>query len=204
MVDEAHFPDVFEVTYRFADNPLHCVADTAARNLLREQDFGWRPWVGKYLDQRPRTADRWREKYWDGLAQYLEQLVDSALCPQFADLLVGYLLVTENESPGRTQHPFVTTGITRKTSLPVSLDAKSVKRLRRILGPLLTSKPQRKTSLQFVINSIFVEKLVESGISRKDACEYHLPKIWASVGIKVRESFSASVLRMDRRYRHKT
>ena len=64
--------------------------------------------LGKYLDQRPRTADRWREKYWDGLAQYLEQLVDSALCPQFADLLVGYLLVTENESPGPTQHPFVT------------------------------------------------------------------------------------------------
>jgi hypothetical protein len=203
MSESGQSPDVFDVSHGFAEDPLRCVDDFAARALLREQDFGWRPWVGQALDPRPKNADRWKERYWDGLVQYLEQFVDSELCPKFADLLVGYLLVIENESLGRTHQSRAPIGITRRASLPVSGDAKSLKRLRRIVGPLLTSKPQRKTSLQLIINGIFVDKLVESGISRKDGCEFHLPKIWAAVGIEVNTSFSASVLRMDRRQRNK-
>jgi hypothetical protein len=44
--------DIFDVVYRFAENPLGCVGNIGARSVLREQDFGWRPWIGKPLDSR--------------------------------------------------------------------------------------------------------------------------------------------------------
>jgi hypothetical protein len=199
--------DIFDVVYRFAENPLGCVGNIGARSVLREQDFGWRPWIGKPLDSRragPPTPGRWEEKFWDSLNGYLQELVEPGLGPRFADLLVGYLLVLNNETPSRN-HKDGATGITRKLILPSPNDAKErnreLKRLRRILGPSLTSNPQRRDSLQLIISAALVNDLVASGLSRKDACEDRLPEIWSAVGIKVN---GASVLRMERRRRHKS
>jgi hypothetical protein len=198
--------DTFDVVYRFAENPLACVGDVVTKRVLREQDFGWRPWIGKPLDSRsagPPTPGRWLEKFWDSLNCYLQELVDPGLGPRFADLLVGYLLVLNNESPGRN-HKDGATGITRKLILPSHNGAKErnreLKRLRRIVGPSVTANPQRRDSLQLIISAALVKDLVASGLSRKVACEERLPAIWSAVGIKVN---GASVLRMERRRRRK-
>jgi hypothetical protein len=208
MVERSHLDD-FDVLHWFAENPLKCVSNPAALEVLRKQDFGWRPWIGSPLDRRvgphPKrwiTPDRWQESFWDSLSSYLCELVDSTLGPHFADLLIGYRLVLENETPGRN-YKNLPTKITRKKP-PSRNDAKErnrkLKRLGRILGAPVTAHPQRKNSLKLAIYTAMVNDLAASGMPRKKACEEQLPKIWDAVGIKVHP---ASILRMERRSRQK-
>lgn len=206
MARKVQPPDLFDVVHQFAKSPLACIADTAARTVLREQDFGWRPWIGELLDQRragPRSPARWQEKFWDSLSGYLHELVDPGLAPRFTDLLIGYMLVLDNETPGRN-HKDEPTGITRRLDLLAPNWAKErnreLKRLRSIVGPPVTANPQRRNSLQLVIIAAMVSDLVASDISRKYACEELLPKIWLAIGVKV----PSSLLRMERHSRQKT
>jgi hypothetical protein len=198
--------DVFDVRHWFAKAPLECVTSRDALSILRELDFGWRHWVNLPYDVRRAgtvTPARWNEQFWSGLSGYLQQLVDLKLGPRFADYLVGYLLVVENETPGRTCRD-------RQNYTPMKLrprvfesDAKrerELHRLKRIVGPPATSSPQRQPSLKLVLNAAMVRDLVASGLSRKIACEERLPVIWAAIGVGVEP---ASILRTERRIRRK-
>ena len=199
--------DVFDVRHWFAKAPLEYVTDRAALTILRELDFGWRHWVNLPYDVRRAgtvTPARWNEQFWAGLCGYLQQLVDLNLGPRFADFLVGYLLVVENQTPGRTCQD-------RRNDTPVKLrppvfesDAerdRELHRLKRIVGPPATSNPQRQPSLKLVLNTAMVRDLVASGLSRKIACEERLPLIWAAIGVGVE---SGSILRTERRIRRKS
>lgn len=172
--------DAFDVRESFAIDPLGCIDDRQKRSVLREQDFCWRPWVGLPYDIRRAgevTPARWAEKYWNSLSGYLQELVDPKLGPRFADLLVGYLLVVENETPGRELRP-----------------------LRPIIGSAVTSRPQHAKSLKLVLSGAIVDDLIASGLSRKIACEDRLPKVWEAIGVKMKP---ASSLRMERRARNR-
>jgi hypothetical protein len=201
--------DAFEIRESFAADPLGCIRNRAAKRILREQDFGSRPWVllplaDRRAETRIKTPNRWEEKYWTSLSSYLQELVgDARLAARFADLLVGHLLVVESEY----QHmgPDVNSF---KEALAAMADVsthqssgRAIRPLRRILGSPATSHPQRRESLQLVLSRIMVADLVKSGFSRKLACEERLPEIWATIGVKVKPE---SILRMERRSRKRT
>ena len=200
--------DEFDVRHWFALDPLHCVDNSAARRILRSQDFGWRPWVGTEHDNRRLLTEiiapvRWQEGYWNSLSGFLEELVGSDLGSRFADFLVGFLLVVNNETPGRNYQD-TESRITREQN-PHDHEAaakrdRDLHRLKRIVGSPATSRPQRKESLELVLCNAMVVDLVRFGLSRKIACELRLPQIWATIGIKID---SASILRMERRSRNK-
>src|SRR5258705_12405070 len=115
--------DAFDVRYRFASNPLECVGGKGAARILREQEFPYRPWR-LAIPSDDKTA------FWDDLSQYLREKlsVSERLAHRFADFLVGYLLVIENETPGRALRP-----------------------LRPLIGSAATAKPQRHENLQLLI-----------------------------------------------------
>jgi hypothetical protein len=200
--------DEFDIRHWFALDPLHCVDCPAARRILRSQDFGWRPWVGTKYDNRRLlteiiTPARWREGFWTSLSGSLEDLVGSCLGSRFADFLVGFLLVTDNETPGRN-YKDTENRITQKKILRGPEDAKrldrDLHRLKRIVGSPATSCGQRRESLKLVLSNAMVDDLVRSGLARKIACEVVLPQIWAMTRIN---TDSASLLRMERRSRNK-
>src|SRR5258706_15852760 len=82
--------DAFDVRYRFALNPLECVADGDACHILRAQEFPYRPWRSA-IPPQDKTA------FWDDLSEYLREKlsVSKTLAQRLADFLVGYLLVIE-------------------------------------------------------------------------------------------------------------
>jgi len=176
--------DAFEVREKFAADPLGCIRNPASTRILREQDFGWRPWARLPLaDRRAETVvkapARWEEGFWQGLKGYLREVVsDVRLASRFADFLMGYLLISENETRGRDLRP-----------------------LRHIIGSPPSSRPQHAESLKQVLIRAMVEDLVASGFTRKAACEEILPKIWETIEVKVKP---ASNLRMERRSRKRT
>jgi hypothetical protein len=133
----------------------------------------------------------------------LEELVGSGLGSRFADFLAGFLLVTDNETPGRnyedTENRITQKKILRGREAVKRLD-RDLQRLKRIVGSPATSCPQRRESLKLVLSNAMVDDLVRSGLARKIACEVLLPRIWAMIGINID---SASVLRMERRSRNK-
>lgn len=201
--------DAFNIRESFATNPLTCIRNLTAKTILREQDFGWRPWVRLPLAHRRAgtviaTPARWEEKYWDSLSGYLEDLAgDARLGARFADLLVGYLLVVESEY--EEMRPEVNSF---KEALAAMADlskhqssGRAMRPLRRILGSPATSRPQRRESLKLVLVRIMVADLVASGFSRKFACEERLPKIWAAIAVELKPE---SILRMERRSRKRT
>ncbi len=182
MARKAQF-DAFDVRERFAADPLGCIRNLAAKRILREQDFGWRPWARLPLaDRRAGTVvvapARWEEKFWESLRGYLQELLDVRLASRFADFLVGYLLVVENETGGRELRP-----------------------LRHIIGSPPSGRPQHAESLKQVLSRTMVDDLVASGFTRTSACEEVLPKIWETIEVKMKP---ASILRMERRSRKRT
>jgi hypothetical protein len=200
--------DEFDVRHWFALDPLDCVNSPAARHILRSQNFGWRPWVGTEYDNRRLLTEiiapvRWQEGFWNGLSGSLEELVGAGLGSRFADCLVGFLLVINNETPGRN-YENRENRITQKQILHDHESAakrdRDLHRLKRIVGSPATSRPQRRESLQLVLSKAMLADLVRSGLPRKSACELRLPQIWAMIGIKID---SASILRMERRSRNK-
>jgi hypothetical protein len=201
--------DAFDVRESFAADPLRCLRNLAAKRILREQDFGWRPWVRLPLAHRRAgteevTPARWEENYWSSLSGYLQELVgDVKRGARFADLLVGYLLVveTEYEHMGPTVKSF-------KEALTAMADVskhqssgRAMRPLRRIIGSPATSRPQRRESLKLILSRIMVADLVGSKFSRKFASEERLPGIWAAIAVKVN---SKSILRTERRSRRRT
>lgn len=198
--------DTFDVRERFAADPLKCIRNLAAKRVLREQDPGWRPWVRLPLAHRRAGTEivapaRWEEKYWNSLSGYLEELIgDAKLGARFADLLVGYLLVVENEY----EHMGPTVSSFREAMADVSKQKSSgraMRPLRRIMGSPATSRPQRRESLKLVLSRNMVADLVASGLSRKFACEERLPQVWAAIGVKLNPK---SILRTERRSRKRT
>jgi hypothetical protein len=162
--------DAFDVRYRFALNPLACVADSNARRVLREQEFPYREWrKAPVQDLKP---------FWSDLSVFLQDMlvVSEKVSRRFADFLVGYLLATENESPGRELRP-----------------------LRTIVGSAATANPQRRESLQLVLTRAMVDDLMKE-YSRKTACEVLVPQIWSAIGITLQPN---SILRMERRSRRR-
>jgi hypothetical protein len=200
--------DEFDVRNWFAHDPLRCADNPEAKRLLRGQDFGWRPWVGTEYDNRRfgtqyRSPTRWQEGFWNGLSGCLEELVGSGLGSRFADFLIGFLLVTDNETPGRNYEDSMRR-ITQK-QIPRDPEAttkreRDLHRVKRIVGSPATSRPQRRESLQLVLSKAMLVDLVRFGLSRKTACELRLPQIWAMIEIEID---SASILRMERRSRNK-
>ena len=201
--------DAFDVRESFAANPLTCIRNLTSKRILREQDFGWRPWVRLPVAHRLagteiETPDRWKEKYWNSLSGYLQELVgDAKLGACFADLLVGYLLVVESEYKhmGPTVNSF-------KEALTAMVDVskhqssgRAMRPLRRIIGSPATSRPQRRESLELALSRIMVASLVASGFSRKFACEERLPQIWEAIEVNVNPE---SLLRTERRSRKRT
>lgn len=203
--------DTFDVRERFARDPLGCLRNPKAKRILREQDFGWRPWARLPLaDQRFRsliaTPDRWKEKYWLGLSGYVEEVVDdSQVAKRFADLLIGYCLVVENEAA-----PFELKQGSRKQGElrpqegdlgPVRTPGRELRSLRGFIGSAASSHPQHAPSLRTRLIGIMVADLVKSGLSRERACNELIPLIWAAIEVKLNPS---SVLRMERRSRKRT
>jgi hypothetical protein len=171
--------DVFDLREWFAQDPLGCVADCAAQNLLRAQEFPYRHW-------RPPRSKWSRKSFWEDLADYLrstETLGD--LASRFADFLVGYLLVVENQTPGRAKGP--------RSHDPF-------RPLRKILGaPRARANPQRRESLKSVITRAMADDLC-GDYGRKNACEIVIPKAWKAVGVA---SDGVSLRRTERRARNK-
>jgi len=163
--------DPFDVRYRFALDPLECVADQDAGRILRAQEFPYRPWQ-QAVPSQDKTA------FWDDLSEYLREKVSVSemLAQRFADFLVGYLLVIENESPGRALRP-----------------------LRPLIGSAATAKPQRREHLQLILTRAMTADLSPE-FSRKVACEVLIPQIWNAIGITVHPN---SVLRIERRSRRR-
>jgi len=165
--------DAFDVRHRFAANPLQCVATPSARLILRDLEFPYRHWHKTQADAQGGA------RFWDDLSQYLEKEFRSKnLARRFADLLVGYLLVTENETSGRALRP-----------------------LRPLIGSAPTSRPQRRESLQLLLTRAMADDLTRVWKKRKVACEFLIPQIWSAIGITVKPS---SILRTERRSRRRT
>jgi hypothetical protein len=200
--------DEFDVRHWFARDPLCCVENPEARRILRSQDFGWRPWVGTEYNNRQLftewiTPARWQEGFWSSLSDSLEELVGSGLGNRFADFLVGFLLVINNETPGRKYED--REGRISHKLIPHDPKAaakrdRDLHLLKRMAGSPAISRPQRKESLQLVLSKAMVDDLARPPVSRKFVCEERLPQIWAMIG---KEIDSASILRMERRYRNK-
>jgi hypothetical protein len=149
------------------------------------------------------TPCRWDEGYWESLSGYLKELVGSAeLASRIADFLVGFLLVVENETPGRNHRESGIVLTREKPLKPTSVAEQDQRlhRLRRIVGAPATSRPQRRESLKVILSKEIVDNLVKDGLSRKLVCEERLPLIWAAIDIKIDP---ASILRMERRSRQK-
>ena len=104
-------------------------------------------------------------------------LGDGELASRFADFLVGYLLVIENETVGRDFRP-----------------------LRKILGRSpVGANPQRRESLKSVLTGAMADGLLRH-YTRKVACEVVIPKIWEAIGIATE---GASLVRTERRVRNR-
>lgn len=190
-------PDSFDVTRDFENDPWQCISKPSSLSFLRGLDFGWRPWVGGPEDRRITnlTISRWIETYHAGLSAHIRELItDDKLGEVFADLLMGFQLVVENASPGRTAKNEAK-GITKKKlrSNPKHI-ARDFKAMSRLVGPFVTDL----SGLSGAINRIMVSRLVAAGFYRAYICEVQIPKIWASIGVKVSGS---AIHRMDRRHR---
>lgn len=165
--------DAFDVRHRFAANPLQCVSTPRDRLVLRDLEFPYRYW-----HKTPAEAQD-RSKFWDDLSRYLEkEFGEKNIAHRFADLLVGYLLVTENTTPGR-----------------------ALRQLRPLVGSAPTSRPQHRESLQLVLTRAMADDLTRVWKKRKIACEVFIPQIWSAIGIRVEPS---SILRTERRSRRRT
>ena len=165
--------EVFDLREWFARDPLACVADCGAKNLLRAQEFPYRHW-------RPSRSKPSEKRFWDDLAEHLgttDMLGDSDLASRFADYLVGYLLVAENQTVGRDFRP-----------------------LRKILGRSpIGANPQRRGSLKSVLIGATADSLLRH-YTRKVACEVVIPKIWKAIDIATE---GASLVRTERRARNR-
>jgi hypothetical protein len=198
-------PDLtFDVRDAFEQDAIKCISDPKLRGVLRDQDFGWRPWVGasyrkiaRKVAQQP-TSRWWTNRYWDSLSAYLATLLDDKeLGARFADLLMGYRLVEQGESPGRT-YESAPTKLTNK-KLP-EFDSKQInrqfKKMSRLIGPFVRDID----ALRLTISSLMANELSASGLPRSYICEEQIPKIWAAIEVKVK---GESILRMERRRRQK-
>ena len=147
--------------------------------------------------------DRWEEGFWESLSGYMDELVGSMeLGARFADFLVGFLLVIENETPGRNYRNSEIRLRKKRRRRPVSPEKqdRELHRLKRIVGAPATGRPQRRESLKVILSRAIVADLKKAGLSRKFVCEERLAQIWAAIDVKIEP---ASILRMERRSRQK-
>ena len=191
--------DAFDVRHRFAENPLLCLAAPNARLVLRSLEFPYRHWHKVPSDAQTGS------QFWDDLSQHLlEKFGEKKIAHRFADFLVGFLLVTENETPGRSSQDRNTSRKLLRRTVEVESAAKrerELHRVNRIVGAPATSRPQRRESLQLLLTRAMADDLTKVWKKRKIVCEDLIPQIWSAIGITVKPS---SILRTERRSRHRT